>query len=345
MELKETPKPKRSIIDTILLKRSTKITPHPVADNRSGNSSSDDARHLHPSSSSSIAAITQTNPFQCSSSTSSTPVKRLYKASRLHKLWQCHGSSLSLASNHSAPSNFLRKTSENVKRQIRNTVDRHSHPIGCHDPHSSDASQCCVYCADNNNSSATDRNELLAAAAAAHDDAGASHWPHSVAGSQVARSISRERFVDSIPGGGKTVVSKSQEQIIVNDIDEVVVADWGKQRSPTSKSHDGNFQSNRVEPTYPYANSIAMSACRSRLREKLLPPGFNLAECSSTSHSAVATAAHSAATADHSKHSRSFSCDTLQNAKRSGRTESLAKHSLMAAQLINLIPTEVARER
>lgn len=341
MELKEIPKPKRSIIDTILLKRSTKITPHPVADTKSGNSSLDDARRLHPSSSTSIAAITQTNPFQCSSSASSTPVKRLYKATRLNKLWQCHGSSLSLASNHSAPSNFLRKTSENVKRKIRNTVDRHSHPIACTDPQSSDTSQCCEYCTENNNISAIDRNGMLAV----HDDMAAQHWAgHSmVSGSSVPRSISKEQFVDSIPNG-KVIGSKSQEQIIVNDIDESVVADWGKQRSPTSKSHDGNFQSSRIEPTYPYTNSIAMSACRSRLREKLLPPGFNLAECS-TSHSAMAAAPYSANATEHTKHSRSFSCDTLQNAKRSGRTESLAKHSLMAAQLINLIPTEVARER
>lgn len=347
MELKEIPKPKRSIIDTILLKRSTKITPHPGDDNNVNGSSAANAAaaapsRLHPSSSTSIASVTHTNPFQCSNSTNSTPVKRLYKASRLQKLWHCHGSSLSLASNHSAPSNFLRKTSENVKRKIRNTVDRHSHPIGCSDTQSGDANQYCAYCTendnnnnDNNNSSSKDQSEFLTV----HDNV--SHPWHTDCAS-MARSISKEQFIDSIPNG-KSALSKSQEQIIVNDIDEGVIADWGKQRSPTSKSHDGNFLSNRTEPTYPYEHSIAMSACRSRLREKLLPPGFNLAECS-TSHSAVATTDSSTIT-EHPKHSRSFSCDTLPNAKRSGRTESLAKHSLMAAQLINLIPTEVARER
>lgn len=334
MELKDIPKPKRSIINTILLKRSTKITPLPVGDNN-GNSSLVESR-LHPSSPSSAtnSAITPTNPFQCSTSTNSTPVKRLYKASRLHKLWQCHGSSLSVASNQSAPSNFLRKTSENVKRKIRDTVDRHSHPIGCNETHSIDAKQYCVFCADNNNISSKDRSDYLPVQYSAH------HWHIPL---NVPRSISTEQFIDSIPNS-KTAFSKSQEPILFNDIDENVVSDWGKQRSPTSKSHDGNFHSNRTDAnTFPYGHSIAMSACRSRLREKLLPPGFDLANCS-TSHSAVATT-DSITTVENPKHSRSFSCDALPNAKRSGRTESLAKHSLMAAQLINLIPTEVARER
>lgn len=135
------------------------------------------------------------------------------------------------------------------------------------------------------------------------------------------------------------------------------------------------------------ASSIAMSACRSRLRQKLLPPGGSLdlplmsssaAAAASASgstdvvqhfsspnivsggvgarllahdyddadgDSADAESAFMAATEEGIAANRSLSYDVLTGVKRPASADSLAKQSLIAAQLLNLIPAERARER
>lgn len=337
MELKETPKPKKSIFNAFLAKRSTKVEPHSF-DERNGTRFNID-NILHEQSSSH-----DQRPLQTSVSANSTPIKRLYKIGKLNRLWHCHGSNLSLTSNHSIPSHFLRKTSHSTKKRIANTKDRHSHPISStHDV---------FYVTDNSSN-----DDLIKRSKSLNPNQNQNHSNSTIVNHNNSLSMhqnfSIEQFDNDIPKMG---LSKSQEQIIVNDIDENTLCD-SKQRSPTSKSHDGNFSWNRDELDYPKGHSIAMSACRSRLREKLLPPGYinkiqqtNEKQISNeqqqnSSFSNISNNKGDRSSATEQRNARSYSCDILQNAKRSGRAESLAKNSLMAAQLINLIPTEVARER
>lgn len=338
MDLKENSKPKKSILNTLLLKRSTKVEPHPSRFDEHQHDYDDEIAHNvsfedHPYRP--LTSHDQQNPFQTSVSANSTPIKRLHKIGRLNKLWHCHSSNQSLTSNHSAPSYFLRKISTSTKKKIRNKNDRHSHPI----------SNANVIPDENPYKTFYEVSDYIDADT---DVLNKSHKNnvrfHSNGGLNVARSISNERY-----NGG--VVSKSQEQIIVNDIDEIIVCNSSKQQSPTSKSHDGNFAFNREDSDFPAGHSIAMSACRSRLRERLLPPGYAnriIQSPNDQQHysfpNIVESSSKPTSTTEH-KNSRSISCDLLSNAKRTGKTESLAKNSLMAAQLINLIPTEVARER
>lgn len=115
-----------------------------------------------------------------------------------------------------------------------------------------------------------------------------------------------------------------------------------------------------------YQSSIAMSACRSRLRERLLPPSGQLARSLDlpNSPSSTATDQHfsspnictipsngSSPARDKPTAisalvtNRSLSYDVLTGVRRPASADSLAKQSLIAAQLLNLIPTERARER
>lgn len=383
-------KSKKSILNTILLKRSTKIEPHPSFDNNqldsdefahSSNSNTDTNRLYHRQYSSATCHERSNNPFQTSVSAGSTPIKRLHKIGRLNRLWHCHSSTQSLTSNHSAPSYFLRKISANAKKKIRSKTDRHSHPIS-HTNTLDDTHESYGIFYDTDNSNTThidyanpiDDNKSKELPAATNRNVANSVRFHSNnnGGIYIPRSISTERLDDNSVTILNLITSKSQEQIIVNDIDESVLCDSSTQQSPTSKSHDGNFSSSRDEMVFPIAgHSIAMSACRSRLRERLLPPGYvnrNATQSNEEQHqnyhhhqhhrsqtqqphqqqqhfSFPDIAGRSSCSSNEHRNSRSISCDLLANAKRTGRTESLAKNSLMAAQLINLIPTEVARER
>lgn len=338
-------KSKKSILNTLLLKRSTKIEPHPSSDdqNDDGQTSSDMDQYRPLCS-----AAHDSNPFQTSMSANSTPIKRLHKIGRLNRLWHCHSSNQSLTSNHSAPSYFLRKISTSTKKKIRNKSDRHSHPISNTQTTLPDAHNTydMFYATDDNyidSDQFDDRPKDSSQKQCVRFHANAN------GGHSISRSISNERF-----NGGRPmpclVTSKSTEQIIVNDIDESVLCDSSHQQSPTSKSHDGNFTSSRDESEFPVGHSIAMSACRSRLRERLLPPAYvnRQMQQSNEQHQHFSfpdIVEKSARQPVEHRNSRSISCDLLANAKRTGKTESLAKNSLMAAQLINLIPTEVARER
>lgn len=116
-----------------------------------------------------------------------------------------------------------------------------------------------------------------------------------------------------------------------------------------------------------YQSSIAMSACRSRLRQRLLPPAGNLVRSldlpsspvvSSEQHFSspnICTTGSSGSSPSRDKptplaaavsnQSRSLSYDVLTGVRRPASADSLAKQSLIAAQLLNLIPAERARER
>lgn len=118
-----------------------------------------------------------------------------------------------------------------------------------------------------------------------------------------------------------------------------------------------------------YQSSIAMSACRSRLRERLLPPAGNLVrsldlpnsppittEQHFSSPNICTTVSSNGSSPSHDKptatassvvinQNRSLSYDVLTGVRRPASADSLAKQSLIAAQLLNLIPVERARER
>lgn len=111
---------------------------------------------------------------------------------------------------------------------------------------------------------------------------------------------------------------------------------------------DGSSSSRQFTQTFtpPERQNIAVSACRSRLRKKLFPPGTNLDEMNLS-----APNISNKDTGEH-RNSRSFSYDTLLGSgggnivnQRPTSADSLARNTLMAAQVLNLIPTEKARER
>lgn len=331
MELKETLKPKKSIFNAFLAKRSTKVEPHSFDERNGKRFNIDDILHEQSSS------HDHHYPLQTSVSANSTPIKRLYKIGKLNRLWHCHGSNISLTSNHSISSHFLRKTSHSTKKRIANTKDRRSHPI-------SSTHDVMNYNTDNSsNVDSIKRSKSLNPNPKSHQNDSNAPVNNSLL---MNHNLSIEQFDTDIPNLG---LSKSQEEIIVNDIDENILCESSKQRSPTSKSHDGHFSWNRDELDYPKGHSIAMSACRSRLREKLLPPGYmhqiQQSNEQYSNHQEQQQNKGDRLSAIEQRNTRSYSCDILQNAKRNGKAESLAKNSLMAAQLINLIPTEVARER
>lgn len=115
--------------------------------------------------------------------------------------------------------------------------------------------------------------------------------------------------------------------------------------------------------------SIAMSACRSRLRERLLPPAGHLVRSLDLPNSPPITAAEQHFSSPNistippstgsspardkpttisklvTNQNRSLSYDVLTGVRRPASADSLAKQSLIAAQLLNLIPAERARER
>lgn len=97
-----------------------------------------------------------------------------------------------------------------------------------------------------------------------------------------------------------------------------------------------------------YQSSIAMSACRSRLRQKLLPPGISIDLASNEQHFSSPNILEKVEKPSEVKRSnRSMSFDVLNGVNRpsSASADSLAKQSLIAAQLLHLIPAERARER
>lgn len=362
MEFKDNSKTRKSLLHSFLSKRSTKVEPHPFDDrngsssfkNRTNNSNSSNNSNLYHRQLS-----TTSQEHQTSVSANSTPIKRLNKIAKLNKLWQCHGSTQSLASNHSAPSYFLRKTSNHSKNKIRTTGDRHSHPIGntvsfldqTHEIPPDSKSYNVYYKPDNNNVNIAGTNQPIKRI---------DQSSNGIVPNNIHHSFSTDRFGNANSNHVLTT-NKSQDMFRLDDeddedeaIDEIDDCDLSSnQKSPTSKSHEGYFTSTTTDSNFPIGHSIAMASCRSRFREKLLPPGYeklksqnsfpNITHATSEKHS---TNSNNVTTEN--RKGRSFSCEMLpptSNVKRTGKTESLAKNSLMAAQLINLIPTEVAKER
>lgn len=90
-----------------------------------------------------------------------------------------------------------------------------------------------------------------------------------------------------------------------------------------------------------FGNSIAMQACKSRLREKLLPPRLKDGNVDSRPHSAE----YSYEFTEQYEVEPQRTNDSFGPQGNGGGANSLAEQTLMAAQVLNLIPTERARER
>lgn len=113
------------------------------------------------------------------------------------------------------------------------------------------------------------------------------------------------------------------------------------------QEHDASAERN--EPPRPvfneYQSSIAMSACRSRLRQKLLPPGVSIELPSNEQHFSSPNISTEMPPTEVKASNRSMSQDALTDRRSTASADSLAKQSLIAAQLLHLIPAERARER
>ncbi|KAG4066227.1 hypothetical protein HA402_000451 [Bradysia odoriphaga] len=94
-----------------------------------------------------------------------------------------------------------------------------------------------------------------------------------------------------------------------------------------------------------YQSSIAMSACRSRFRQKLLPPGISIDLASNEQHFSSPNISEKPSDEVIPNNNRSMSFDVLTGRPSTASADSLAKQSLIAAQLLHLIPVERARER
>lgn len=132
-----------------------------------------------------------------------------------------------------------------------------------------------------------------------------------------------------------------RQQTSVNHWVDVAAIATPKRNNPTTAE--------QTKPVFnEYQSSIAMSACRSRLRQKLLPPGCTLtaADFGVEPHfSSPNISAADSTPVVPTDSNRSLSYDILTGVKRPASADSLAKQSLIAAQLLNLIPAERVRER
>lgn len=342
MEFKESNfKTKKSILNAFLVKRSSKVEPHPTASNGSGGVAAD-----YDEQSNSVDNKRRPNPFhRTSASANSTPTKRLYNMGKLNKIWRCYYSTQSVNSNTDTPFPATSILRRKKSKEHRNREDRHSHPIRVVNQNdryfdktagvSSGYSDYELFCNDKANgriAAALDRS------------------PSENGGSKVFKStVEVHKYYDD--------TNTLRELAPFNGSSSRSGDDESSQspKSPASNSQDMFFPNRDTSMTFAAerpVQSIAMSACRSRLRQKLLPPSSSVDGATMQREQNLSVPnisdkdklidGHASQT---HRNSRSYSYDMLTNAKRTGKTESLAKNSLMAAQLINLIPTEVARER
>lgn len=151
-------------------------------------------------------------------------------------------------------------------------------------------------------------------------------------------------------GGGNLTTTIATVHTLPDTIDNCI----GHAPDDKSKNEENGIKTNtsikdKPKPVFnEYQSSIAMSACRSRLRQKLLPPGGNTeftGEQHFSSPNISAGVTPEPVIAEPSEGNRSLSYDILTGVKRPASADSLAKQSLIAAQLLNLIPAEKVRER
>lgn len=340
MEFKESNfKPKKSILNAFLVKRSSKVEPHPTT----SNGSADVAANHDELSNNVDNNKRRLNPFlHTSASANSTPIKRLYNIGKLNKIWRCYYSTQSVNSSNdtSFPSTSVLRRKKT--KEQRNRDDRHSHPIRVtnHNGHYSDK---------------------VAGVSNGYSDY--ELFCNDKANGRIDAILDRSPSNNEVPTVFNSAVEVHKYYDDTNTLRELAPFNGSSSRSgdddssqspksPASNSQDIFFPKREAFAIDRPVPSIAMTACRSRLRQKLLPPsnsvdGVTMQREQNLSFPNISDKDKliDAPASQPHRNSRSYSYDMLSNAKRIGKTESLAKNSLMAAQLINLIPTEVARER
>lgn len=318
-------KVKKSLINSLLAKRSTKVEPHPFDDsNVSGQSYRPFTGHLE---SQSVSA-------------NSSPMKVCRDADKA-QLWRRHNSNQHMNSIDSvSSSSFMRNK---APLSAKNTNNRMSHPFSlcCNrfdvnsvTPPVTASGQYDVY----ENQENVNKSDP--------DNISNGHYKIVSTKVDVHPPLRTPTPSDSSNDHGSISPNKRlPQESIADDAIHEQCSD-SPSTSPTDRSPPNKPVFNEYQ-----TKSIAMSACRSRFREKLLPPGTVLnatPEQHLSSPNISDKAVEKTGTSGH-RNSRSYSYDILVgrsgSGERPGSTDSLVKQSLMAAQVLHLIPTEKARER
>lgn len=343
-------KVKKSLINSLLAKRSTKVEPHPSSfdddNNVSGQSYRQHSGHSQSANSSPMRMCRSGGGVGIVGGSASGSVSD--DKTDKNQLWRRHNSSHNMNSIDSVASSYMRPTANasntsKIPLAARNVNNRLSHPF----------SLCC---------NSFDVNTVTP--------------PTTATGAYDENQENRESTeLDTTPNGHFKVVSTRVDvhpPLRTPTPPFNASYDHGN-LSPTrlpnamqsDKSNGSNFgnDSSAIAPSTEcttatakpvfaeyQTKSIAMSACRSRFREKLLPPGTTLnatPEQHLSSPNISDKSMEKSIVTDH-RNSRSYSYDVLvgkTGVERPGSTDSLVKQSLMAAQVLHLIPTEKARER
>lgn len=330
-------KAKKSLFNQLLSKRSIKVEPQPFDEQNGSESIPFEWRSNH----------------QQSVSANSTPIKqhRNNHGKSSNKFWRRHNSShnvnsLDITSSHSS---YLRTPKKD--RKINKNF-RHSHPF---------SSLCC------SKFDTKSGTPPIASAAkcnisfdSSQDDNDKNNHNRSEEQQSPTNSLNGISKIEAeihplITDQSNSIASNSNstDAITISPDRLPLVAksttfstSLSQPQSPTNTIHEGFLSDSAASESQPV--SIAMTACRSRLRQKLLPPGTKMADSSIEQHFSSPNISSGKTTdkllAAH-RNSRSLSYDLLSGVNRPGSADSLAKNSLVAAQVLNLIPTEKARER
>lgn len=329
MEKSDNGKPqvkvKKSLINSLLSKRSTKVEPHPFDENNvSGQSYRPYTGHLE----------------QQSVSANSSPIKACRNIDK-NQMWRRHNSNHHMNSIDSMNSTFMRATSK-APLATKNINNRLSHPFSlcCNrfDVNSVTppvtASGTYDVLENQENVSKTDTDNL-------------SNGHYKIVSTKV--DVHSPLRTPTPTDSSNDHVNLSPTKRLPNDFRVNDTVPEQQSESPSTTPTERFAPAKPVFAEY-QTKSIAMSACRSRFREKLLPPGTVLNATPEQHFSSPNISEKSAekTTAPDHRNSRSYSYDILVGrggADRPGSTDSLVKQSLMAAQVLHLIPTEKARER
>lgn len=332
-------KVKKSLFNSFLSKRSIRVEPHPYDDQNTSDL---------------IPANWNSNRQQ-SISENSTPIKQNRTSDgKTNKFWRRHNSShnvnnisLDTSSSHSS---YLRTPKKDRKL---NKQFRHSHPF---------SSLCC---SKFDNKSGTPPTSTEVKCNLSLDSNHLGHGedtintlvPQQSPMGNNSRILKTEAEIHALANNNKSQsitsdsnlndnASLSFERLPLGARNNEFPTSVSQPQSPTTTIHEGFFSDSAASEIQP--GSIAMSACRSRLRQKLLPPGTKMVVSQQEQHFSSPNIS-TEKTADKSllahRNSRSYSYDLLTAGNRPGSADSLAKNSLVAAQVLNLIPTEKARER
>lgn len=315
-------KVKKSLINSLLAKRSTKVEPHPFDDsNVSGQSYRPYTGHLEPQS----------------VSANSSPMKVCRDVDKT-QLWRRHNSNQHMNNIDSVASSFMRAK---APLAAKNSNNRLSHPF----------SLCC------NRFDANSVTPPITASGQYHvyenqenvnksepDNISNGHYKIVSTKVDIHPPLRTPTPSDSSNDHGsispKRLPHESTTDVAIHEQCSESPSMSPTDRSPPNKPVFNEYQT----------KSIAMSACRSRFREKLLPPGtvLNAPEQHLSSPNISDKSMEKTGAPEH-RNSRSYSYDILVgrsgSQERPGSTDSLVKQSLMAAQVLHLIPTEKARER